>query len=98
MSDDSWKQDLKDIKSKVDDMDGRVHRQEKHLAVYNEQLNIHIKASNENSRKNDLLDQKLQLEIKKVHSDLAPIKTHVKVVGFIFRYMIMPIGIAAAIF
>ena len=97
MSDD-WKQDLKDIKSKVDSMDGRLHKQEKHLAVYNEQLTIHIQGTAEANRKNDLTEQKLELEIAKVNKTLNPIQTHVKVVNFCFRYVLLPIAIAAIVF
>ena len=94
MASDDWKNDIKDLSRKLDAFNDRMAETEKHLAVYNEQLKIHIKGVQEATRKNDLLEQTLQLEIAKFNKALEPIKSHVKIVNFCFRYVGVPIFLA----
>jgi hypothetical protein len=94
---DDWKKDVKELGKKLDTFNDRLADTEKHLAVYNEQLKIHIAGVKEAQRRNNLLEQTLQLEVVKFNKKLEPITSHVKIVNFVFRYMMMPIGLAMAI-
>lgn len=51
----------------MDDLSDKVSQMNTHIAVYNEQLKIHIAATNLNKE-----------EIEEIKEDLEPIKDHIK--------------------
>lgn len=56
-------------------MDARLDTMDKNLAVYNEQLKIHIEGTNLNRQ-----------EIKSLRSDLRPVERHVDSVNTILKF------------
>jgi len=98
MSIEDVKADVKTIGTKLDDFHVRIANIEALLEVYNSLLEVHIEGVKENKRRNDLLEQKHNMEVLKFEKTMAPIESHVKIVNFTFRYMFLPITIAVAIF
>lgn len=78
------------IESKLDTLDKRLDKMDVHMAVYNEQLKIHIAGVND-----------ARTDIRRIDRDIEPIKSHVarmegalKLVGIIAMVVSIGAGIA----
>lgn len=70
--------DEKRILNKLDIMDERIDSIDKNLAVYNEQLKVHIEGTIQNRKQIAALDQKILDKI-------TPVEDHVKAVNTILK-------------
>jgi flagellar motor component MotA len=63
----------KNLDDKLDRIQDDVNEIKTHLAVYNQQLVIHIKRS-------ETLEQKLELDMEKMNQEIKPLISHVSMV------------------
>jgi predicted nucleic acid-binding Zn-ribbon protein len=68
---------MKTVEDKLDLIQEDIGEIKSHLAVYNEQLRIHIKRS-------EAIEKKLEIDVNKIEEQIAPIKSHVELVRAVF--------------
>ena len=93
MSDDR----LSRIENKVDNITEKLSIVDKELAIYNELLKIHIKRTDQNSEQLTLLKKFINDKHDETDLELEPIKTHILLVGRMFKIGLAILGAAATI-
>jgi len=73
--------DEKRILNKLDIMDERIDSINKNLAVYNEQLKVHIEGTIQNRKQIAALDQKILDKITPVEDHVKAVNTVLKLAG-----------------
>lgn len=81
---------LEKLADKVENTNDRLNSIDKTVAVYNEQLKIHIEGTIQNRETIRILQDKLESELK-------PIKSHVSLMNNIAKIVIF-VGVLAAIY
>ena len=77
---------LNKIEEKVDKLQEQVNNIDKHLAIYNQLLDLHIKATNDN-----------RVRIAIVSDRIVPLEDHVKGLRLIQKIMIIGIPLLGAV-
>ena len=65
------------LENKLDKLDGRVDGVDKELAIYNEQLKVHIEGVMQAREENALLKNYIDIETEKIRADLKPVVDHI---------------------
>lgn len=85
------------VLDKIDVLDSRLDKVETHLAIYNEQLKVHIKGVQEMHKENKLLKENIDNNYALAQSELnkrfQPVNSHIKKVDTYIRAIILLISI-----
>jgi hypothetical protein len=97
----NWNKRLEVIEKKIDKLEDKFVKDldwkssiDTHLAVYNEQLKIHIEGVHEIKRQNELLEGYITKETQIIRKELEPIKAHIIVINTMIKYtkiLILPV-------
>lgn len=97
----NWNKRLEIIEKKLDNVEEKFMKDlgwkssiDTHLAVYNEQLKVHIEGVQEIKAQNKLLETYINNETKSIKKELEPIKAHIIVINTILKYtkiLILPV-------